>query len=149
AQRIRRQVLFVIRVAFVPGNGRLASAVASASSAERRPGSVCFGSHAFPFAQPPLRRGHARRRTAASRANLPSARWLAAGRCQQTVTSRATLSHVTKGVRRRLEAIFIASMFFGFSWWGLAYWRQATANGVPFFYQPYFEPALMVACGHG
>src|SRR5262249_20105782 len=32
---------------------------------------------------------------------------------------------------------------------GLSYWKRATASGQPFYYQNYFEPAVMVACGRG
>jgi len=33
--------------------------------------------------------------------------------------------------------------------WGASRWRQAVAEGAPFFYQTYFEPSVMVACGKG
>ena len=32
---------------------------------------------------------------------------------------------------------------------GLSYWKRATVNGQPFYYQYYFEPAVMIACGKG
>jgi hypothetical protein len=32
---------------------------------------------------------------------------------------------------------------------GTAYWKRTVANGQPFYYQLYFEPAVMVACGKG
>jgi hypothetical protein len=32
---------------------------------------------------------------------------------------------------------------------GLSYWKRATVNGQPFYYQNYFEPAVMIACGRG
>jgi hypothetical protein len=40
-------------------------------------------------------------------------------------------------------------LFVAFSTWAAAYWKRITAHGQPFYYQAYFEPAVMVACGRG
>jgi hypothetical protein len=33
--------------------------------------------------------------------------------------------------------------------WGTVYWNHAARGHLPFFYQSYFEPAVMIACGKG
>jgi len=33
--------------------------------------------------------------------------------------------------------------------WADTYWNRSFAKGMPFFYQTYFEPAVMIACGKG
>ena len=40
-------------------------------------------------------------------------------------------------------------LFVGAAIGGLSYWKGAVANGQPFYYQNYFEPAVMLACGKG
>ena len=32
---------------------------------------------------------------------------------------------------------------------GMSYWKRAVAAGQPFYYQNYFEPAVMIGCGKG
>lgn len=49
-----------------------------------------------------------------------------------------------------IDALAIALLFSGASWWGARYYRSFVDSGrQPFFYQSYFEPAVMLACGHG
>jgi hypothetical protein len=40
-------------------------------------------------------------------------------------------------------------LFLGSGLWGTVYWKRAVAAGQPFYYQHYFEPAVMIACGKG
>jgi hypothetical protein len=49
--------------------------------------------------------------------------------------------------RRSIVALLLLSA----AWiWGTLYWNKTYAAGVrPFFYQNYFEPAVMIACGKG
>jgi hypothetical protein len=51
---------------------------------------------------------------------------------------------------RRQEALIALLVFAAASWWGTSYWQLSLKAGrEPQFYQMYFEPAVMVACGHG
>jgi hypothetical protein len=57
-------------------------------------------------------------------------------------------------VRRRTVALWVDCaivllLFAGATIWGTAHWKRAVAAGQPFYYQLYFEPAVMVACGRG
>jgi len=48
------------------------------------------------------------------------------------------------------DVLAIALLFGGASWWGAHYYRSfVDAGHRPSFYQSYFEPAVMMACGHG
>ena len=47
------------------------------------------------------------------------------------------------------DAIIAVVLFATAAVGGYSYWKRATVNGQPFYYQLYFEPAVMVACGHG
>ena len=50
----------------------------------------------------------------------------------------------------RREALLVAAVFVAASWWGTTYWKLSLEAGrTPQFYQQYFEPAVMIACGHG
>ena len=40
-------------------------------------------------------------------------------------------------------------LFTGAAIWGAAHWKHSTAAGQPFYYQYYFEPAVMIAFGMG
>jgi hypothetical protein len=40
-------------------------------------------------------------------------------------------------------------LFTGAAVWGTAHWKHSTVSGQPFYYQNYFEPAVMIACGKG
>jgi hypothetical protein len=54
--------------------------------------------------------------------------------------------------RRRwlIEACLAIAVFGGAAWWGTAYWNTSLEAGrQPIFYQEYFEPAVMMACGKG
>jgi hypothetical protein len=51
---------------------------------------------------------------------------------------------------RRAEAGVAAAMFIAAAiWGGLFYGRYLRSGGRPFFYQTYFEPAVLLACGKG
>jgi hypothetical protein len=51
---------------------------------------------------------------------------------------------------RRADAVIAAVIFALSALWGGAYYaRSITSGHRPFFYQTYFEPAVMVACGKG
>jgi hypothetical protein len=48
------------------------------------------------------------------------------------------------------EAAIIAAVFVASGWWGTRYWNLSwNAGREPIFYQEYFEPAAMMACGKG
>ena len=40
-------------------------------------------------------------------------------------------------------------LFVGAAIGGMSYWKRAVAAGQPFYYQNYFEPAVMIGCGKG
>jgi hypothetical protein len=40
-------------------------------------------------------------------------------------------------------------LFVGAATGGMSYWKGAVATGQPFYYQIYFEPAVMIGCGKG
>jgi len=40
-------------------------------------------------------------------------------------------------------------LFIGAAMGGMSYWKRAVAAGQPFYYQNYFEPAVMIGCGKG
>lgn len=51
---------------------------------------------------------------------------------------------------RATDALLVLFVFAIAAWWGTAYARASLAAGrEPRFYQEYFEPALMMACGRG
>ncbi len=53
-------------------------------------------------------------------------------------------------VQAMVEAAIVASILIWAGNWGTWYWNQSLALGRhPFFYQLYYEPAVMVACGKG
>ena len=66
-----------------------------------------------------------------------------------------TISAAPRILRSRLgvallEAAIAVTVFAAATNWGTWYWNQSLALGRhPFFYQLYFEPAVMVACGKG
>ena len=47
------------------------------------------------------------------------------------------------------DVAIAGALFVGFSLWAVGYWKSVTTHGQPFYYQLYFEPAVMVACGKG
>ena len=49
----------------------------------------------------------------------------------------------------RIDAVIALLLFVGCGLWSLAYWKRVTAIGQPYYYQIYFEPAVMIACGKG
>lgn len=52
--------------------------------------------------------------------------------------------------RRFADACIALAVFAASGWWGAAYWNASFKAGrPPVFYQEYFEPAVMVACGKG
>jgi hypothetical protein len=63
----------------------------------------------------------------------------------------AVIAPVKRALTRRRQEALIAFVVFGAAWWwGTTYWRLSLKAGkTPQFYQEYFEPAIMVACGHG
>ena len=52
-------------------------------------------------------------------------------------------------VPRSIDVAIVLALLVGFGAWGAKYWKSVTARGQPFYYQLYFEPAVMVACGKG
>jgi len=54
-----------------------------------------------------------------------------------------------RGVPLRADAVIALAVFATAVISGTRYWKEAVANGQPFYYQHYFEPAIMVACGKG
>ena len=49
-----------------------------------------------------------------------------------------------------IEAGLVAALFLASAWWATSYWNASIAGGrEPLFYQEYFEPAVMMACGKG
>jgi len=50
---------------------------------------------------------------------------------------------------RRIDGAIALLVFLMTAAWVFAYWKHVTAHGQPFFYQLYFEPSVMVACGKG
>lgn len=55
-----------------------------------------------------------------------------------------------RGFPSRLDAVLILSLLVAAIIVGTVYWNEWTGRGnKPVFYQPYFEPAVMIACGHG
>ena len=48
-----------------------------------------------------------------------------------------------------VELTIAVLLFVGSAVWGVKQWHRLVANGQPFYYQTYFEPALMIACGKG
>lgn len=52
--------------------------------------------------------------------------------------------------RRLHDAVIVLVLFAASALWGTLYWnRSFRAGRQPLFYQSYFEPAVMIACGHG
>ena len=49
----------------------------------------------------------------------------------------------------RVDCAIALLLFAGAAIWGTAHWKRAVAAGQPFYYQLYFEPAVMIACGRG
>jgi hypothetical protein len=48
------------------------------------------------------------------------------------------------------EALIVATLFGAAAWWGASFWNASFKAGrQPMFYQEYFEPAVMMACGKG
>src|SRR4051812_46424478 len=51
---------------------------------------------------------------------------------------------------RAIEAAIAVALFVTAALWGTSYWKASLRAGrQPSFYQPYFEPAAMFACGRG
>lgn len=49
-----------------------------------------------------------------------------------------------------IDVSVAAAIVLAGAWWGASYWRASLASGrQPIFYQEYFEPAVMTACGRG
>jgi hypothetical protein len=60
----------------------------------------------------------------------------------------------TAVVRRRglplwVDGTIALALLVGMAIWGTAYWHRTAGRGQPYYYQPYFEPAVMIACGKG
>ncbi len=52
--------------------------------------------------------------------------------------------------RRLTEAVIVGLLFASAAMWGTFYWKRSLQAGrKPVFYQEYFEPAVMKACGRG
>ncbi len=57
---------------------------------------------------------------------------------------------MTRRFRLVAESVLVVVIFVWASIWGTMYWNRSLALGRhPFFYQLYYEPAVMVACGKG
>src|SRR5689334_3122613 len=69
----------------------------------------------------------------------------------RTAIDRPVITAVRRGLTRgRQEALIALAVFAAAAWWGTTYWRLSLQAGrEPQFYQQYFEPAVMIACGHG
>jgi hypothetical protein len=71
------------------------------------------------------------------------------------LVTATTLDSVRRAVRSRVGAVLLdtaiaLTILIAATNWGTWYWNQSLALGRrPFFYQLYFEPAVMVACGKG
>lgn len=50
---------------------------------------------------------------------------------------------------RRLDYSIGLLLFVGAATWGTVHWNRSVTGGLPPFYQSYFEPAVMIACGKG
>ncbi len=61
------------------------------------------------------------------------------------ITSKIFRRHVPLWV----DIVVALTVFVVFSTSAFAYWKRTTAPGQPFYYQLYFEPAVMIACGKG
>jgi hypothetical protein len=60
----------------------------------------------------------------------------------------------TFALRRRAVPLWIDCsiallIFLGAGVWGTVSWKRSIIGGQPFYYQHYFEPAVMIACGKG
>lgn len=57
------------------------------------------------------------------------------------------------GTRRtvplRVDCAIVVLLFVSAAFWGTTHWKRSVAAGQPFYYQQYFEPAVMIACGKG
>jgi hypothetical protein len=52
--------------------------------------------------------------------------------------------------RLAIDALIAVALFGAAAWWGTSYWNASFKAGrAPMFYQEYFEPAVMMACGKG
>jgi hypothetical protein len=63
-------------------------------------------------------------------------------------------SNPGRHLRRRetplwLDGLIALLLFVGAATGGLSYWKRTVSAGQPFYYQHYFEPAVMIACGKG
>lgn len=54
-----------------------------------------------------------------------------------------------RGLSLRVDGVIALVVLFAAALWGFAFWKHFTARGQPFYYQLYFEPSVMVACGKG
>jgi hypothetical protein len=54
-----------------------------------------------------------------------------------------------RGVARWVDAPIVLALFICSGIWGTVFWNRAVTGGLPFSYQTYFEPAVMIACGKG
>ena len=48
-----------------------------------------------------------------------------------------------------IDCVIALLLFAGAAIGGLSYWKRTVAAGQPFYYQNYFEPAVMIGCGKG
>ncbi len=48
-----------------------------------------------------------------------------------------------------IDATIALLLFVGAATGGMSYWKGAVTTGQPFYYQIYFEPAVMIGCGKG
>jgi hypothetical protein len=51
--------------------------------------------------------------------------------------------------RHWIDGTIAVLLFVGAAIGGMSYWKGAVATGQPFYYQIYFEPAVMIGCGKG
>jgi hypothetical protein len=56
---------------------------------------------------------------------------------------------VRRNVPVGVDASIVLLLFLGSTIGSTVYWKGITKNGQPFYYQHYFEPAVMIACGKG
>jgi len=65
------------------------------------------------------------------------------------VTSIWTVALRRRGVPLWVDGAIALALFAGLGIWGTFYWQRTAGRGQPYYYQIYFEPAVMIACGKG
>jgi len=66
-----------------------------------------------------------------------------------TSTSIWTGAFRREGFPWWLDGSIAIALFVALGIWGTGYWQRTAGRGQPYYYQIYFEPAVMIACGKG